>query len=421
MRVWLVTIGEPIPIASGTVRLLNTGLFAEHLSKKGNEVVWWNSDFDHGKKRNRFGRDNNIKVNSKYNLKLLHGRRYKNNIGIARLINHKQIANKFKRLSLLMTKPDVIVTSFPPISLCTKVINYAKDHHIPVLIYYRDLWPEAFINAVPKSLQFFVKLGIKPFSFIIDNIFRRADGIMGITQPFLELGLIRSRRSRSQFDNIFPLAYPKTEFSKEVQKKAKDFWDKLAVFKRADQLRICFFVSHLFHRRIDIETVIKALILAKSEGLKIQLIACGNIYNNDPWFQGLKKSEDIIFPGFIDAPKIQALMKISEIGLLPYKPSLDFNSSIPNKVIEYFSESIPVLTPIEGYLKELLSEKRCGLFYQNGDVESLLETLKHISKYPGDLKKMGMNAKCFYDKELDTKVVFRNYEAHLKRVVENYE
>ena len=100
MRVWLATIGEPIPIVSGTVRLLNTGLFAEYLSKQENEVVWWNSDFDHGQKINRFGRDNNIKINSRYNLKLLHGRKYKNNIGLARLINHKQIANKFKRLSL---------------------------------------------------------------------------------------------------------------------------------------------------------------------------------------------------------------------------------------------------------------------------------------------------------------------------------
>ena len=232
---------------------------------------------------------------------------------------------------------------------------------------------------------------------------------------------MRARRDKSQFDNIFPLAYPKMEFTQNIQKTAEDFWEKLAVVKRTNQLRICFFVSNLSHRIIDLNTVIKALIAAKSEGINIQLIACGKLNNNDPWIKRLEKSEDIIFPGFIDAPKIQALMKISDIGLLPYKPSLDFNSSIPNKVIEYFSASLPVLTSIEGYLKELLSKKECGLFYETGNAESLLEMLTAINEYPNKLKKMGVNARHFYNKELDTKIVFRNYEAHLKKVVENYE
>ena len=48
--VWLVTIGEPLPVEAGS-RALRCRLLARELARRGHDVIWWTSDFDHFAKR----------------------------------------------------------------------------------------------------------------------------------------------------------------------------------------------------------------------------------------------------------------------------------------------------------------------------------------------------------------------------------
>ena len=42
MRIWLITVGEPLP-TDGAERLLRAGILADMLSAKGHDVVFWTS------------------------------------------------------------------------------------------------------------------------------------------------------------------------------------------------------------------------------------------------------------------------------------------------------------------------------------------------------------------------------------------
>jgi len=58
MRVWLLTIGEPVPLGAGARdRLHRTGAFARYLVSRGHQVVWWTSAFDHFRKQHLSGED----------------------------------------------------------------------------------------------------------------------------------------------------------------------------------------------------------------------------------------------------------------------------------------------------------------------------------------------------------------------------
>ncbi len=46
MRVWLLTVGEPLPTDGGSDRVWRTGFLARALADRGHEVVWWSSAFD---------------------------------------------------------------------------------------------------------------------------------------------------------------------------------------------------------------------------------------------------------------------------------------------------------------------------------------------------------------------------------------
>ena len=62
MNVWLVTIGEQLPIKQG-IRKLRTAYLAEELIERGHTITWWTSAFDHLKKKWLTNSDTTITLN----------------------------------------------------------------------------------------------------------------------------------------------------------------------------------------------------------------------------------------------------------------------------------------------------------------------------------------------------------------------
>src|SRR2546425_9945755 len=108
MRIWLVTIGEPLPTDGAGTRLLRTGILASRLTARGHEVVWWTSAFDHNRKAHRVHADTTVQLEPKLTVKLLSSPiGYRRNISLARLANHYHLARKFRRQAARETAPDI--------------------------------------------------------------------------------------------------------------------------------------------------------------------------------------------------------------------------------------------------------------------------------------------------------------------------
>jgi hypothetical protein len=164
-RIWLVKLGETLPIGTNKKRLLRTGLLAEILAKEGHEVTYWCSTFDHFNKENRFAEDTEIETEEGYRLKLLNGKAYLKNVSIDRLINHRQIAKKFKeQIYKEGNKPDLILTSIPTVELAYECVKFGKKFDIPVLLDIRDLWPDIFFQELlPGPLK---KIALSGFNLL---------------------------------------------------------------------------------------------------------------------------------------------------------------------------------------------------------------------------------------------------------------
>ena len=67
MKIWIVTIGETTLLDSKNSRLLRSEIFSNKLIKKGAHVTFFNSTFDHVKKKHRY--DKNSRVIYNQNLK----------------------------------------------------------------------------------------------------------------------------------------------------------------------------------------------------------------------------------------------------------------------------------------------------------------------------------------------------------------
>jgi len=412
MRVWLVTVGEPLPIDGKNDRLLRAGILASILVERGHDVLWWTSSFDHVRKRQRCGTDTTKVLGDRYRITMLHAVAYRNNISLARLLNHRDVAKNFRRFSELEREPDVILCSLPTLELCVEAVRYGKRNGVPVVIDVRDLWPDLFVELAPAWARGIAKRVLAPFFGMAREACQGAKAIVGVTPEFVAWGLGNAKRAATEWDRDFPMGYRRIDLSSQECDEALSRWRERGIMDNA--FKVCFFgtIGHQF----DLDTVIDASRMLKANGRRYQFVLCGS---GDKLAQYRRKSEDypiVLFPGWVNRTDIQALMSLSSVGLAPYLNKPNFTMNLPNKPVEYLSAGLPIVSSLSGVLAKFISEYRCGITYEEGNSDSLAEALVRLYDDREELRTMAENAKALYEKSFIAERVYGEMIEHLRRI-----
>ncbi|MDY6852291.1 MAG: glycosyltransferase family 4 protein [Thermodesulfobacteriota bacterium] len=412
MRVWLITVGEPLPIPGAKGRLLRTGLLAEALYVRGHEITWWTSTFDHWNKRHYFSRDAVAEIAPGYQIRLLKGPGYRRNVSFGRIIDHYLTARKFAGQARLEERPDVILCSLPTINLAGAAVKFGCEAGVPVVVDIRDMWPDIFLELVPNQARRPARFFMKPMFRAVRSACSGAAAITGHAPAFVEWGLRNAGRSRTERDRDFPYGYKSEPPSAQTMQAARGFWSRLGLSGEGDEFVVCFFGT--IGRYFELETVIKAARLLGSADKKIRFVLCG-AGESLSFYKGLAVGcENVTFPGWIGAAQIKSLMSLSSVGLAPYRNSSSFVISIPNKAIEYLSAGLPIVSSLKGVLKDLLTANDCGLHYENGDAKGLAAALCVLSESPSRRKILGKNALALFKKRFAAKKVYHDMSVFLE-------
>jgi len=420
MRIWLSTIGEPVPVdACSRDRLLRTGYFAHFLAENGHDVVWWTSTFDHFRKQHLFPADNTVQINSHLEIRLLHGCGYQSNLSISRILDHRQIARKFSKMAKTEPPPDIIVSAFPAIELSLEAIKYGETYQVPVIIDIRDMWPDIFVDSVPNPLMAFVKLLTILMFKQSQRIFSSATGITGITNAFVEWSIKRGDRARSRFDKAFPLGYINKSPSPDKLREAEQFWDNHGVVETNQRFIVCYVGT--IARWADLTTVIEAARKLRQGGKNILFVICGTGDRFEYYRSMITDDPNIIFTGWVDFSQIYILMRRSAVGLDPLPDRYDFLATVNNKAIEYMSAGLPIISsPDRGTLCNLLREKDCGVSYTYGDVNALANALGWLCDNSAALKRMSENSARLFQEMFTAEKVYSEMMDYLFEVAEKY-
>jgi glycosyltransferase involved in cell wall biosynthesis len=411
MNIWLVTVGEPLPIDSGSQRLLRAGLLAELLAHNEHQVTWWTSSFDHVRKCHRVNDDQVVAIKDNYSIRLLHGRGYDRNVSVARLIDHWQIARKFRRLShTLDRRPDVVLCSFPPVELSAECVRFGAQFGVPVALDIRDLWPDIFLNLAPPPMRPLARAVLWPYFRLAKYALRHADAVLAINEPFVEWGLGCAGRTRGAFDRSFPMAYPSGDPTFDEQGRAREFWNRLDVFQGDEYFNVIF--AGTIGRQFELEPVIEA---AKAlAGSNFKFILCGTGDRFDHIRMLAHAVPNVIMPGWVGAAEIWAVMRLAQVGLAPYHDEESFTHSLPNKSLEYLSAGLPVVSSLPGALARLLADNRCGITYANRDARDLRAALEMLRNNPELRAAMSQNAKLVFETDYRAEKVYAKMIAHLE-------
>ena len=209
MNIWLVQTGEPLPLEDN-IKKMRTAVLADELIKRGHSILWWTSAFDHFKKDWIFDKDTEVEIKEGLKIFALKGWGYKRNVSFSRIIDHRIVTRKFRRIIPKITKPDIILTSMPPHDLAYEAVKFAKSNKIPILVDIRDPWPDIFLNHTPAILRIFAKMLLYNDFKMIKKTMQLADGLIAVTDTFLEWGLKYAERDKILNDNVFYLGGKKT-------------------------------------------------------------------------------------------------------------------------------------------------------------------------------------------------------------------
>ncbi len=408
MNIWVLEIGEPLPLEKG-VRLHRYGQFTRYLADQGHQVTWWTSSFSHAPKVHLVDQDTEI-LESGLRLKVIKGLGYSRNVSLARIKHQKDFATKFLEYASRETKPDLILAPVPTIEGAFAAVSWARENKIPVFVDVRDLWPDELVDIAPAParpiLRFAVRGLYKKMSFLCKN----ATGVIGVSPRYLNYGLKFAERELGKKDHIFPLGYSKSKASARGAMPPKI----LELNLNPDRFIVSFIGT--IGKFFDLETVVKVARRFHSEGKQVDFVLAGAGSGLESVKEQAKGLPNVYFPGWLKEDEIESLLKLSAVGLAPYKS--DAKMEMPNKPYEYMSRGLPLLSSLKGSLEELIDKEELGLNYTADDENDLYAKVLILMQNQEHSKQMGKNALSLFEARFSTEVVFKQAEQFLSRVLD---
>ena len=162
--------------------------------------------------------------------------------------------------------------------------------------------------------------------------------------------------------------------------------------READGRLVLVYVGFLNWSR-GLEFVLRALAtyVRRNKNVSLQLLGKGNA---EAALQRLTAElglqDHVEFLGWVDHSQVTHHLAAADIGLVPHYACGHWNNTVPNKLFDYMSLGIPVLSTDVRPMTRIIGEERCGEVFHDRDEESLISCLVRLED-PSYRRELGLN------------------------------
>ena len=339
MNIWVIKEGEDLPIRNNCV-LGRTGSLANYLSKNGHNVIWWASTFCHGSKKYLCNKTRVTCVHENEKIIMLHSRIfYRKNVSLLRIIYHENLAKKFRELSVIEEKPDVILCSWPTQQFAKACVEYGEKHNVPVVIDIRDMWPDYFLRVFPKWAKRIGKWMLSPLRKDAQKTLAKADAIIGVIPSFVRWGVTLAEREVKENDRHIYIGRERIDEDYVITKGQIERWGSLGI--TSDKWILCLIGT--LSKQGDYDTLISAAKKVAINNKNFRLVIAGDGDERQKLEELAEDCPSIVFPGWLNNEEVISLLSLSSCGAFSYK------NSVFSPLLSSFKEN---LTP---FIKKALS------------------------------------------------------------------
>ena len=415
LNIWLIKIGEPLPIDPGVHRPYRISMVADELTSRGHNVTWWTCSFDHitGTQRipGSFVAD---RPTGPYRIVVIKSPGYKHGSSFGRLADHALVAKRFRVMATQeRRRPDVIVSCLPTLELCDATRHLAKIWGVPYVVDIRDVWPDIFQQRIPKGIGRLGSIALYPYRRMAKRSCHEATGLIGITASMLAWGVTQANRTSRLNDAVIPLGYPIN--NPPIPDRVPDeFWPTIGI----EPEHICATFLGTLSAQFDFDPIFAAASKLEIAYPKLRIVLCGKGLALPRIQELAAQTNNVIVPGFLDTDQMQYLLSHTVIGLAPYNPDFNFGMSLPNKVPEYLSAGLPILTSmVNSEVSRLLASNDCGGTYEVAGEDSFFEAVSVIlSANEARRDQMRNNSRTLFNSRFRSDVVYQTYATYVEAI-----
>jgi glycosyltransferase involved in cell wall biosynthesis len=409
--VWVLQTGEPLPTDKNISRPMRAINLTNKLIEKGHKVILWSSSFNHQIKEHRSKDYKQLKVNENLEIRLIPSCGYKKHISINRLIDHAQLGYNLKKiLKKERNKPDVAFLGFPPIEINLVMSNWLSRNKIPFLVDVKDLWPDALIENYSEWKKKVLKIFLFFYYLATKKIYNQATGLTGITDKFLKKIEDFSQRKTNKFNKVFPTVSDLTVKNYDLSS-IENWWYDMGVYD--DNIFKVVYVGNL-SSNIDLLEIKKAAQSFKKKDIKIQFIICGSGDHLQIFKDMMHGLDNVIFPGRVNKEQVSVLARRSNAWLIPYFNNENLQLGLPNKTFDALYFGIPILSSLEGGIKNLIIKNEIGMFYDK--INTLEKCIIQLQSNPKLHTLMSINAKKLYGERFEFNMIYDELVCHLENI-----
>lgn len=406
MNIWVIKDGEVLPLESGA-STMRTGMLADELVGRGHTVTWWASTFCHQTKRRLFHRDTTVEVRPRFGLRLLDGGEYHRNISLRRVVHHRLVGRRFAQIARTMPRPDVIVAALPTIDLAYEAARYSRRAGVPLIMDVRDPWPESLVDKCAPAVQGLTRLLLAPEYRRAATALNAATAVAAISPGCLQWGLQVAGRARSEHDSVFFIGRQTHMPGREPGPRMTELLARIAG-------KVVFVYVGTFGHSYQLGLIAEAAAALSQQGHSgAHFVLAGEGHQRPALERRAEGLGNLTVTGWLNRDELAALLAASSVGLVPL---LSVPQAFSNKIFEYMSAGLPMLTSLRGETGDLIARHQLGRLYTAGDVRSFCDSVLLMMNDREERVRMGERSRRLFDTTFRADRIYAQYADLVEKV-----
>jgi len=122
---------------------------------------------------------------------------------------------------------------------------------------------------------------------------------------------------------------------------------------------------------------------------------------------------NVTLTGWLNQGEIATLLQHSSIGLVPCR---SVAGTLPNKVFDYLSAGVPIISSLEGEMQRLIAEQNLGFSYPAGSAQGLLQRVQCLASDKSLRELQAQNAREAYRRLYNADAIYESFATHIENI-----
>ncbi len=298
------------------------------------------------------------------------------------------VSSFFKALKI--RNVDLVWGTSPPIFQSFSAWLISSLKHIPFLLEIRDLWPAFAVEVGVLKNPALIRMSLWLESFL----YRKADQIVVNSPGYTEHVQQKGGRHITLVPNGADITLFQVEDAAHVRQDLG--WKKDFV--------VLYAGAHGMSN--DLNTILQtAHVLRPEAHLRFVLLGDGKEKHALIKQADDMKLQNVCFLDPVPKTEMARILSAADACVAILKPIELYKTTYPNKVFDYMAAGKPVILAIDGVIRQVVEDAKCGVFCQPGNPQDMAEKVLFLFNNPVKSHQMGINGQEYLLRHFDRNTI----------------